>query len=128
MKTRKCCRGDLTHLLHQIAKERKPHWAQLVARRIPPPPVKVTGKNSNLVFLAKKTLMLKPSLLNGKDNLLISTVAPVIVPDSLPPRHQTLSPLLPRHLLVFCTSLGAIQEILLIVILSLLPPQSEKVP
>ena len=49
---------------------------------------------------------------NGKDNLLTSTVAPVVVPDSLPPRHQTLSPLLPRHLLVSCMSLGLIQEIL----------------
>ena len=29
---------------------------------------------------------------NGKDNLLTSTVAPVVVPDSLPPRHQTYLP------------------------------------
>jgi hypothetical protein len=30
------------------------------SQKDPPPPVKVTGKDSKLVFLTKKTLMLKP--------------------------------------------------------------------
>ena len=93
------------------------------SQKDPPPPEKVTGEDRKLCFLTRKTLMLRPSLSNGKDNMFTSNAALVVVPDFLPPRHQTLSLLSLRQLLASCASLGLTQGILWIVILSPLPPR-----